>query len=275
MNNTLKRSLSGICFLAIVLAGLLINPYLYAALLVFMTVVMLTEFYRMTMGERHRKSRILATVTGAILFVVCFLVFSRLIPMRYVGVAVIPLICIMAASLYAPEKSDFALYSYIYTGLLYIAIPLALSNLIVFDKEGNFSGRLMVAFFIIIWASDVGAYCFGLLLGKNGRKLFPSVSPNKSWAGFWGGLLCAVLAAVVLRLTGLFTFPFLHCVILAAVMDVAGVCGDLFESKWKRMFGLKDSGSIIPGHGGLLDRFDSTLFAIPVGAVYLVLVGLL
>ena len=250
MNNTLKRSLSGILFLAIVLGGLLVDKYLYAVLFTFMTAGMLHEFFRMTMGDRYRASQYLAMAAGAILFILSFLVYAR-------------------------DKSQFRLFSNIYAGLFYIAIPLALSNLIVFDREGHFSGLLMVCFFCIIWASDVGAYCFGLLFGKNGRKLFPSVSPKKSWAGFWGGLLCAVLAAVILRLTGLFSFPYLHCIILAVVMDVAGVYGDLFESQWKRVYDLKDSGDIIPGHGGLLDRFDSTLFAIPAGAVYLVLAGLL
>ena len=275
MNNTVKRSLSGILFLAIVLGGLLINKYLYAALFSFMTAGMLWEFFQMTMGDRYHKSQILATAAGVILFVMAFLVYSQLIPMRFICLGIIPVLGIMITSLYVHEKTDFRLFSNIYAGLFYIAIPLVLSNLIVFDKEGSFSGLLMVCFFCIIWASDVGAYCFGLLFGKDGRKLFPSVSPKKSWAGFWGGLLCAVLAALILRLTGLFTFPYLHCIVLAVLMDVAGVYGDLFESQWKRVCEVKDSGDIIPGHGGLLDRFDSTLFAIPAGAVYLVLVGLL
>ena len=229
----------------------------------------------MTMGDRYRASQYLAMAAGAILFILSFLVYAQLMPMRLICLGILPILAIMILSLYARDKSQFRLFSNIYAGLFYIAIPLALSNLIVFDREGHFSGLLMVCFFCIIWASDVGAYCFGLLFGKNGRKLFPSVSPKKSWAGFWGGLLCAVLAAVILRLTGLFSFPYLHCIILAVVMDVAGVYGDLFESQWKRVYDLKDSGDIIPGHGGLLDRFDSTLFAIPAGAVYLVLAGLL
>lgn len=275
MNNTLKRSLSGILFLAIVLGGLLVDKYLYAVLFTFMTAGMLHEFFRMTMGDRYRASQYLAMAAGAILFILSFLVYAQLMPMRLICLGILPILAIMILSLYARDKSQFRLFSNIYAGLFYIAIPLALSNLIVFDREGHFSGLLMVCFFCIIWASDVGAYCFGLLFGKNGRKLFPSVSPKKSWAGFWGGLLCAVLAAVILRLTGLFSFPYLHCIILAVVMDVAGVYGDLFESQWKRVYDLKDSGDIIPGHGGLLDRFDSTLFAIPAGAVYLVLAGLL
>ena len=133
----------------------------------------------------------------------------------------------------------------------------------------------MLAFFIIIWASDVGAYCIGMLLGKYSKKLFPSVSPKKTWAGFWGGLVFAVLAGLILVWTGLWTYPWYHAVILSVIMHVAGVFGDLFESQWKRVCEIKDSGNIIPGHGGMMDRFDSALFAIPAGVIYLVIIGLL
>ena len=275
MNNTVKRSISGVLFLAVVLGGLLINKYLFAALFIFMEVCMLVEFYRMTMGDRYVKSRIFAIATAVLYFGIVFSIYAFHIPIKFTALIALTLVGLLTSSLYVKDKEDFHLFSNLYTGLFYIAIPIGLSNLIVFDAEGNFSGLLMVGFFCIIWASDVGAYCFGLLFGKDGRKLFPSVSPKKSWAGFWGGLLCAVLAALILRLTGLFTFPYLHCIVLAVLMDVAGVYGDLFESQWKRVCEVKDSGDIIPGHGGLLDRFDSTLFAIPAGAVYLVLVGLL
>ena len=134
----------------------------------------------------------------------------------------------------------------------------------------------MVAFFCIIWASDVGAYCFGMLLGQKiwPAKLCPTISPKKSWAGYIGGLLMAVLAGAILKWTGLVSFPMLHCLIMAALMHVMGVFGDLFESMWKRAAGIKDSGNIIPGHGGLMDRFDSALFAIPTGYIYLLVFNL-
>ena len=208
-------------------------------------------------------------------FCIVFSVYAFHIPIKFTAVIALALVGLMSSSLFVEDKEDFHLFSNLYTGLFYIATPLGLSNLIVFDAEGNFSGLLMVCFFCIIWASDVGAYCFGLLFGKNGKKLCPAISPKKSWAGFWGGLACAVLVSVVLKLTGLFPHPMVHCVILAVIMDIAGVFGDLFESQWKRIYGFKDSGSIIPGHGGMLDRFDSTIFAIPAGTAYLAILELL
>lgn len=257
------------------LAGFLVNKYLYAALVIFMIVVMLHEFYRMNIGDKLMGQRTLAIFTAICGFIIIFCINSFHIPVHFATLVFIPLSAVMISSIFEEDQDSFDLYSYIYTGLLYIAIPLVLSNYIVFDKEGVFNGQLLLCFFIIIWASDIGAYCIGSMLGKNGKKLFPSISPKKSWAGYWGGLILAMVAALVMSLTGLLKFAWYHSLILGIIMHVFGVFGDLFESLWKRKCSVKDSGSIIPGHGGLLDRFDSSLFAIPMGAIYLILVSLI
>ncbi len=275
MNNTVTRTLSGICFLAIVIGGLLLNKYLFAALITFMMVTMLYEFYRMTMGELFPRTRALAITLGCCSFLSLFFVMAFRLDIRLVGFSAILLLVLMVSTLMVKDKGEFKLFAFLYTGLMYIAVPLTLSNFVVFDQAGQFNGRPMLAFFIIIWASDVGAYCIGMLLGKYSKKLFPSVSPKKTWAGFWGGLVFAVLAGLILVWTGLWTYPWYHAVILSLIMHVAGVFGDLFESQWKRVCDIKDSGNIIPGHGGMMDRFDSALFAIPAGVIYLVIIGLL
>ncbi len=276
MNNVTVRTLSGIGFIVVMLACLLLNKFSFAALIIFIMAGMMTEFYKLTMGTLYRFSRILAISAGVILFILIFLAVVYRLPIRFVSLALPPVFVVMINSLYVKDKTEFGKFSNIYTGLLYIAVPLALSNLIAFDRDGNLNGLLLICFFIIIWCSDIGAFVFGITLGnKFGKKLFPSISPKKSWVGFWGGMFTAVLASVVLYFTGLLVFPFVHCVILAILMDVAGVYGDLFESQWKRYYNVKDSGNIIPGHGGLLDRFDSTLLAVPVGAIYLVVMNLL
>ena len=275
MNNTVTRTLSGICFLAIVIGGLLLNKYLFAALITIMMVTMLYEFYRMTMGELFPRTRALAITLGCCSFLSLFFVMAFRLDIRLVGFSAILLLVLMVSTLMVKDKGEFKLFAFLYTGLMYIAVPLTLSNFVVFDQAGQFNGRPMLAFFIIIWASDVGAYCIGMLLGKYSKKLFPSVSPKKTWAGFWGGLVFAVLAGLILVWTGLWTYPWYHAVILSIIMHVAGVFGDLFESQWKRVCDIKDSGNIIPGHGGMMDRFDSALFAIPAGVIYLVTIGLL
>lgn len=275
MKNVTIRTISGIGFVLVMLACLLWSQWLFGALVIFMMVGMMSEFFTITMGERYKVSRALAILAGVVLFALIYLVAAYQMPVKYVALSIVPVIVVMINSLYVEDKTDYAKFSNLYTGLIYIAVPLALSNLVAF-RNGHFSGMLLVSFFVLIWSSDIGAYIFGMALGqKYGKKLFPSVSPKKTWIGYWGGMFFAIMAAHILNLTGMLSLPMLHSVILAIVMHVAGVYGDLFESQWKRIYGIKDSGTIIPGHGGLLDRFDSTLLAMPVGALYLSLFDLL
>ena len=275
MKNVTIRTISGIGFVLVMLACLLWSQWLFGALVIFMMVGMMSEFYTITMGDRYKVSRALAILAGVILFSLIYLVAAYRMPVKYVALSIVPVMVVMINSLYVEDKTDYSKFSNLYTGLIYIAVPLALSNLVAF-RDGHFSGMLLVSFFVLIWSSDIGAYIFGMALGqKYGKKLFPSVSPKKTWIGYWGGMLFSILAAHILNLTGMMSLPMFHSVMLAIVMHVAGVYGDLFESQWKRINGIKDSGTIIPGHGGLLDRFDSTLLAMPVGALYLSLFDLL
>ncbi|MBR0239881.1 MAG: phosphatidate cytidylyltransferase [Bacteroidales bacterium] len=276
MSNTVKRSIFGILFIGVMLAGLLLDKFVFATLMIFIMIGMMMEFHKMTVGTKFLLCRILSIITAVVFFVSVFIVMAFNLPAKYVSVALLPFSVLMAASLYSHDRGVFQEFSPILASLIYIAFPWSLSNLIVLQKDGSFSGLLLLSFFIIVWASDVGAFIFGISFGqKYGKKLFPQISPKKSWIGFWGGIFTAMLASLILWLTGMFTFPLIHCLILAALMGVSGVYGDLFESMWKRSGDIKDSGSMIPGHGGLLDRFDSTLFAMPLGVLYLVLINLL
>ena len=274
MKNTIVRTVSGICFLAIMVAGFLVHPYFFAVLHIFILVCMMAEFYRMAMDTRFKVPRILGIVTGVGLFVTTFLVMSDIVKPRMFALNVIPLVAVMVSIMYVKNKTGFKDLAFLFMGLFYIAPPVAAANALVFGKDGGFNGMLILSFFCIIWASDVGAYVFGHLFGENGKKLFPSVSPKKSWAGFWGGLVLALITAVIIHYCGLFKFSIWHCLAMTVLIDVAGVYGDLFESQWKRTLGFKDSGNIIPGHGGMLDRFDSALFAIPAGLVYILFTGI-
>ena len=276
MNGTVTRTIYGVLFLVVMLGGLLFHSIPFIILFAFITGVMLFEFYRMTMGRSYETIQYIAISFGVLLFFAGAGFFSgRQGLAEFVCEGAILLMGIMIASIVRKDHKDFLKTAYLSAGLLYIALPLALSNAVVF-RTGKFSGLLMVAFFCIIWSSDVGAYCFGMLFGQKlwPAKMCPSISPKKSWAGFVGGLLLAMLSAAVLYWTGLFNFPIWHALAVAAIMHVAGVFGDLFESLWKRAVGVKDSGNLIPGHGGLLDRFDSSLFAIPSGMTYLLILQL-
>lgn len=278
MNNLLKRTISGLIFGVIMLASFLTNKYVFGAVMLFSLIVMMREFLKMTCGNEYRYSQILSILSGSILFVLVFLFKGFGIPGKLVMLAFVPVFILMVNSLYVKDKTRFDKFANLYTAILYVAVPWSLLNFAAFGPDGVFNGKLILCFFCIIWGSDVGAYAFGMALGqKYGKKLFPSISPKKSWIGFWGGMLTAIGVSVSLYYVGLFPlqagepiFGLVHCIAIAVLLDVAGVYGDLIESQWKRHYNIKDSGNIIPGHGGLLDRFDSALIAIPIGIIYLV-----
>jgi len=269
----LKRSISGIVFVGVMLAALLVNQWLFAAVFIFVMVGMMVEFYRITLGSSYRYDRALAIIACVMLFASLFTANALETLPKWCAFCAIPFMGALLVSVGSGNHGDFVRSrAYISMGVMYIGVPVSLSTFLVFGR-GNFSGMLLLFFFIMIWASDVGAYCVGSLLGKNGKKMAPTISPNKSWAGFWGGMAFSVAVAAALVSVG--ELPLGHSIALAVIMHCMGVCGDLFESQIKRAFGVKDSGNIIPGHGGLLDRFDSSLFAIPSGMLYLLSFGLL
>ena len=276
MNNFIKRTISGIGFAAVMLAAFLTNEYVYGVVMLLSLVIMMKEFLTMTCGNNYTYSQVLSILSGAVLFTLIFMYKAFDFPGRLVILAFVPVFLLMINSLYLKDKSRFDKFANLYTALMYIAVPWSLLNFAVFNAAGEFNGILLLCFFCIIWGTDVGAYIFGITLGqKYGKKLFPSISPKKSWIGFWGGLATAIAVAVGLHYAGLFRFDLIHCIFMGALLCVAGVYGDLIESQWKRHYNVKDSGNVIPGHGGLLDRFDSALIAIPIGIIYLVVMNVL
>ena len=276
MNNFIKRTISGIGFAAVMLAAFLTNEYVYGVVMLLSLIIMMKEFLTMTCGNNYPYSQVLSILSGAVLFTLIYLYKAFEFPGRLVILAFVPVFLLMINSLYLKDKSRFDKFANLYTALMYIAVPWSLLNFAVFNAAGEFNGILLLCFFCIIWGTDVGAYIFGITLGqKYGKKLFPSISPKKSWIGFWGGLVTAIGVAVALHYAGLFRFDLIHCIFMGALLCVAGVYGDLIESQWKRHYNVKDSGNVIPGHGGLLDRFDSALIAIPIGIIYLVVMNVL
>ena len=212
----------------------------------------------------------------ATLIVICGLIFKlnveSIMALYLIVVCMYCVSCGINLPLVRPED-DKAFLNGMFTGgmIFYISFPLfCFVSALLFVPNGWY---YMVIGLFAPWGTDTFAYFTGVALGKH--KIVPHISPKKTWIGFIGGVAMSVLAAFVLYEVGILKFPLIHSLILALIMSVAGVYGDLYESQWKRVFGVKDSGNIIPGHGGLLDRFDSTLMAMPFGAIYLAIFDLL
>ena len=270
MKNLLVRSLTGIVFVSLMLAGLYFGAYTYGILFLFILIGSLHEFFSMTTHSGFKPARILAFLTGILMFVLSFLVASgKTNPMWFFSI--FPFILfIFIAELFANSQHPLQNIAITMTGLAYAAVPLSLSNYLVFDRPGApYSGQLFLALLVIIWVYDSGAYLFGVSFGKH--RLYERISPKKSWEGAIGGMLAAIGVSAVIA-GYIPQIDLIHWLTISVLIVFASTLGDLTESMIKRQFGVKDSGNIFPGHGGILDRFDSLLFAIPVFVCYLEIV---
>jgi len=181
---------------------------------------------------------------------------------------------LLPVELFAQAKLPFSSIALMFMGILYIGFPIALAIVMSNTQSGDFSPYIVFGILLIVWASDVAAYFGGRTFGK--RKLFPRISPKKTWEGAISGLLGAMAAGALVYLVyyqfNIFNLlDFKDWLILGAITAVFGITGDLVESMLKRSVNIKDSGNLLPGHGGFLDRFDAFIFAIPFAYLYLAL----
>lgn len=271
MNSFLKRTLSGTVFAVIMITSTLWDAKSYMAVTAFIIAVMNYEYLRITAGKGLMREKAFAVLTSVSLFVNSAAGHMLGLGSSLMILSVIPAALIFISMLYRRNPEDYSRLAHIIASVVYTGMPFTILNAGIFDDAGTYNGKLLLSMYIILWGSDVGAYLFGITLGqKFGAKLFPSVSPNKSWIGFFGGLSAAIAAAAILQNCGMLAMDALEAVLLGIIINVSGVFGDLVESQLKRNFAVKDSGTIMPGHGGLLDRFDGALIGFPAATVYLI-----
>lgn len=284
MKELIIRTLSGILFVALMVCAILYSKILFTILFAIILVGCLYEFY--LLRGYNSKSLFYAAL---ILYFLLFIFFDLFInegvvsnedicSTQYRPIFYIPLLIISALVLiflfvvhpiYAiNQKRKYELMT-IYSAHLYIVLPLLFLSLF------HLYLRLTFGLFLMIWGGDVGAYCIGTLFGQGsrGHKLAPSISPKKSWEGVIGGAIFVIIISLILRhYSEWFNWPFASIwvtILFALLFFAAAVIGDLFESYLKRKKGVKDSGNVLPGHGGFLDRFDSALFAFPLSALFI------
>lgn len=258
------------------IAGLLWSPIAFSLLISFIIAVMMKEYLKITISKAHPLGQFLSILTGIGLFILTFITKGYGISPNYFMLLVIPIAAMFISFLYEKDKESYKNHPYLFTPILYIALPFALTSYIAFDASGEFNGFLILSLFIILWASDVGAYIFGMTLGqKNGHRLFPSISPKKSWEGYFGSLFTSILTSFILVLMGWLPFSIPHSIVIGILINIFGTLGDLVESQIKRHYNVKDSGTIMPGHGGLLDRFDGAIVGFPITIAYIYIFGLI
>lgn len=277
LKNLTARTITGILFVAIMVTCFL-QPFNMIIVFAIITGLATWEFTGLVNKHKHvNVNRLISTVASVYFFLAVAGVNSGAIQTNAVFVPyLLTIIYLFVSGLYT--KSDDSVNDWAYTMLsqLYIALPFSMINVIAFRQAADglnyYYYLLPLSIFIFLWTNDTGAYCAGSLFGKH--KLFPRISPAKSWEGsIGGGLLVLIVASVIYyvesrgeNLSGLNLLEWLG---LGLVVVVFGTWGDLVESLLKRTLGIKDSGNMLPGHGGILDRFDSSLMAIPAAVVYL------
>ncbi len=272
IKNLILRTISGAVFISVMIAAILFPPYLFGAVFLLITVLGLREFYALSDNiEGMKTSKIFSIIGGAILFLCFFFDCHNFFQDFYTqGIfIVLYILCVtglFSYELFRNQKNPIQNIAISLMGHIYVAIPFGLICLM----EGNHK-YFVLAFFFIIWASDTGAYLTGICIGKH--KMFERISPKKTWEGFFGGMVFALIVGFIFnqvtendKLLELWQW-----LAFALTVFVFGTLGDLVESMFKRSLNVKDSGSFMPGHGGLLDRFDSAIIAAPVAFVFLIL----
>ncbi len=275
MKNFLVRTASGAVMLVVVLGAMLLSKWSFAALMALIAVGGMWEFYRFAEKAGYQPMKLLGTFAGLMVF--CLGLAASMFfndADEHIGlillaastctlILIVPLMFI--CELYRKSSTPIANVATSIMGSLYVALPMALLLVVpMLLGMGEWNPWIMIFYIFIIWANDVFAYLFGVTLGRH--RLFERISPKKSWEGFFGGLFGAMamgwVAAVVLEAS---TPMWIGLALIAAI---SGVFGDLVESLMKRSVDVKDSGNIIPGHGGWLDRFDALILSAPFVFVY-------
>lgn len=261
----MKRAISGLLFVVILTACIFIHPLCFFGLFFIINIIGILEFAHMAQVISIRINRPMCIVCGSLLFTAGFL-------HNYLGYREGYLFVLIATfilgiwELYRKRTHAFQNLAFGIYVLFYFTLPFTLLIYFPYMCSGKWQPDIIFFPFLLVWFNDTFAYLFGSKFGKH--KLFPRISPKKSWEGAIGGGVSTIAAGLALApyIDGL---SVVNAAVISAIVVIFGSFGDLIESMFKRCIEIKDSGHIMPGHGGVLDRLDSILFALPVIFVYL------
>ncbi len=279
MTNFLKRTLTGAGFVIITAAFILISKWTLLVLLLFFNITAQIEFFKLVKKDESKPLTFSAIFSGVLLIIISFLYSENILSGDAFGIVLVPFMFIYLEELYSNNTNPLRNVAFSFLSVFYISLPLSISLFLVYGfnqisdiQTVNYNPEVLLGIFALIWIFDTIAYLIGVPLGKN--RLFKRISPLKSWEGTIGATIFTLVA-------GYFFYKIIPVLsieswlIISAVIIVFGTFGDLIESMFKRSIDIKDSGNILPGHGGILDRIDSFLFVIPWIWIYLIIIKLL
>ena len=268
MNNFIKRTITGAFFVIFIIGSVLLSPWVFASLFLLVSVAGMFEYFRVMARLDLYPARMTSLLVSVVVYATVVSVLTGLLSPDYLkaGIVIVPLLLIV--ELFRNKGNPFRNVAAAMLGIVWIVFPLALLSGFFNPAadRGWIHGGALLGFFLILWIYDSGAYIVGSIAGK--RKMLERISPGKSWEGFAGGTAAGLLTAYMISASFL-EFSSLEWMLIAIVIIIFGTLGDLIESMLKRSAGIKDSGSLLPGHGGILDRFDAVLVAAPF--VYLII----
>ena len=271
-SNFLQRAITGIVFVGVLVGCILYDPWTFSALFVVISALTIREFgHLINQVEGVSINKNITMLAGVYLYMAVMAFCTNLSGSKIFLPYLLLIMYLMISELYLKKENPVMNWAYSMLSQLYIALPFAMLNILSFhtspmDTSVSYNPILPLSVFVFIWLSDTGAYCVGSLIGRH--RLFERISPKKSWEGSIGGGIVAIGSSFIFA----HYFPIMNMAEwagLALIVVIFGTWCDLTESLLKRQLHIKDSGAILPGHGGMLDRFDSALMAIPAAVVYL------
>jgi phosphatidate cytidylyltransferase len=264
------RTITGLIFLIVVIGSIILDPIAFLIVFSAFNIIGLSEFDRLMNPKTHKKTSLEYYVFGTVIYLIIGLSGLGYIDIRNNAIIFVIFFLQIAIELFRKEKPDWKNIASKITGYVYISLPFGLMSSFYFTgaiPQPRFG--ILIGVFVLIWTSDIFAYLTGSMFGKH--KLFERISPKKTWEGSFGGLVFAFIAAYVLSLF-VNQLSLTEWFVLTIIIVISGTIGDLVESLLKRNAEVKDSGTIFPGHGGVLDRFDAIIFATPMVFVFINLI---
>jgi len=268
VKNFITRTLTGVIFVAILIGSIIFDQLTFIGLFSLLTIIATIEFYKMFEESDIIPQKYFGILLTLIVFLAISFLSMKLIPVYFLGLIMPLLFVAFVLELYRKKKNPIQNIAITLLPILYIGLSFGLLNIMVnFSPAYNYN--ILLGFFFLIWSFDSFAYLTGVLIGKH--RMIERISPKKSWEGFIGGYTLSIGIAVIISVffKELTVFEWIF---MSVIISVVGTYGDLVESMFKRSIGIKDSGNVLPGHGGILDRFDAVFLASPFVVGYLVFI---
>ncbi|MFN8406003.1 MAG: phosphatidate cytidylyltransferase [Sphingobacteriaceae bacterium] len=259
------RAITGFFFVAVMIASLLLGAYVFTLFVLILSVLAMDEFYHLVSSPIIKPQKIMGIVLAISIYLPLYQHLSKGESLQNMLLCVPLVVAIFIVELYRKCQMAFHGIAYTLFGVLFAAAPFYFFYALAFI-DGGYNAHYPLGFLVLLWANDTGAYLIGSKWGRH--KLFERHSPKKSWEGFWGGILSCLLVSLIISYY-FHELSNIHWLIIAFITGLVGTFGDLSESMLKRSLATKDSGYLLPGHGGILDRFDGLLLAAPLVYVYL------